>query len=90
MTIPQLKLQKYASEFDLSVPAIRHKYEHSLRVEDLCGKIAESIDLPERDIYLARVMGLMHDIGRFYQWHTFGTYSDRKSFCHAQFGADLI
>ena len=66
--------------------AIRLKEEHSLRVRQEIVMISHGLDLPEKDILVAEVLGLFHDIGRFYQYQRYGTFRDDLSENHAQLG----
>ncbi len=84
------KLMDYLSDFNINDPAIQLKYKHSIRVSNRCEEIARSLGLQEREIYLAKVLGLFHDIGRFYQWSEYTTFSDKDSIPHAQYGAGLL
>lgn len=66
--------------------AIRLKEEHSQRVRENIILISHKLLLPEHDILLAEVLGLFHDIGRFSQYHTYGTFRDDLSENHAELG----
>ncbi|NOQ55239.1 MAG: HD domain-containing protein [Nanohaloarchaea archaeon] len=56
---------------DLVYPSANHtRYEHSLGVMHLAGKIGHSLDLPEKDTKLIRIAGLLHDIGHLPFSHT--------------------
>lgn len=82
---------EYTSAYDLQNPKIRLKYEHTFRVATLSEEIASSIPgLSDEDIYLAWLIGMLHDIGRFEQVRRFGTFYDKDSVDHADFGADLL
>ncbi len=80
----------YAMKFDFNEDAIRRKYEHSYRVMELGDKIVYSLGLEEDDSYLACIIGLLHDIGRFEQWTKYKTYSDRKSENHALLSSKIL
>jgi HD superfamily phosphohydrolase YqeK len=70
--------------------AIRLKDEHSRRVREEVIVISHGLDLPEQDIALAEVLGLFHDIGRFYQYQKYGTFRDDLSENHAELGVKEI
>ena len=55
----------YVEMFDMNEPMIKLKYNHSLRVKDQCIKIAKSEKLDKKQIELAKLIGLLHDYGRF-------------------------
>ena len=66
------------------------KRDHTLRVTELCKEIASSLDISEEDKDLARLCGLLHDIGRFEQWKRYDTYVDEKSVDHALLGVEVL
>lgn len=66
------------------------KRQHSFRVSELAGKIAASLYLDKEDVALARITGLLHDLGRFPQLLKFNTYDDAVSGDHAAMGIDEI
>lgn len=66
------------------------KYDHSLRVADLCAKIALSLNLDEEEQYVAYLAGLFHDIGRFRQLVEYNTFNDSLSVDHAAYSVEVI
>lgn len=80
----------YTSSYDISDEKIRLKVEHTYRVAGLCDRIARSLGLPEDDINLAWVIGMLHDIGRFDQVRNYGTFSDADSVDHAHYAVELL
>lgn len=66
------------------------KVDHTLRVMNLCGEIAESLNLSKEDIELAKLCGLLHDIGRFEQWKRYETFVDADSVDHADLGVEVL
>ena len=82
--------KKYVDTFDTSDRAIKRKYEHSLRVMDICDKLAKDNNYNEEDIKLSNIIGLLHDYARFSQWTKYKTYSDIESIDHADLGVELL
>ena len=80
--------EEYVSDYDLEDPKIRLKRDHSLRVADLCRRIAACAEGADPDF--AWVIGLLHDIGRFEQVRRYHTFVDADSVDHARLGADLL
>lgn len=78
----------YVADYNAADPKIKLKIDHTYRVAELCAAIAESLKLA--DVDLAWLMGMLHDIGRFEQIRTYGTFSDADSVDHAMLGADLL
>ncbi|MGI6535268.1 MAG: HD domain-containing protein [Eggerthellaceae bacterium] len=80
----------YVAAYDGTDPKIRLKADHTYRVADLCERISRSLPLPEDDVDLAWLCGLLHDIGRFEQVRRFGTFKDAESVSHAALGAQIL
>ena len=80
----------YVADYDPTNPRIALKVEHTLRVAELCARIAASIEMSPEDIELAWLLGLLHDIGRFEQVRRFDTFNDRLSVSHAALGVEIL
>lgn len=80
----------YTKDYNPNDPKISLKITHTYKVADNSKAIAQSLDLPETDIELAWLIGMLHDIGRFEQIKRYQTFNDGKSVDHAEFGADLL
>lgn len=85
----------YTSAYDPNNPRIALKIAHTLRVADLCDKIARAqgpgkANLAETDVDLAWLCGLLHDIGRFEQVRRFDTFNDAMSVGHAGLGVEVL
>jgi len=80
LTIPDQYMQDH---IDLKV---RHTY-------DVIGNIriiAKDSGLSENDSQLAKTIALVHDIGRFQQFLTYGTFDDGLSVNHAELGIRVL
>ena len=66
------------------------KINHTFRVEALCKQIAKSLSLSKKEIEVAELCGLLHDIGRFEQWKKYQTFEDSKSEDHAELGIQIL
>ncbi|MCF7910966.1 MAG: HD domain-containing protein [Candidatus Cloacimonetes bacterium] len=79
---------------DFAEGADRHniilKIEHSQRVVADIIAIGKALGLSGDKLYLAEIIGILHDVGRFEQYKRYGTYSDAKSLDHAKFGVGII
>ncbi len=83
----EMKLfNNYVKQFDLKNKHIMGKFHHSYRVMELATEIAKSLELNEKDIYIASLAGLLHDIGRFNQMKNYNTFKDEKSIDHGDEG----
>lgn len=81
---------EYVKGYDSSDEKIKLKIAHTYRVSELCEKIAISLKMNNDDIDIAWLTGLLHDIGRFEQVKTYGTFNDFKSVDHAKLGAKIL
>ena len=80
---------EYVSNYDMSDPDINYKYYHSYRVMDVMELLATKLNMSEKDIHLAKVIGLLHDIGRFEQDKLFNSFKDSK-FDHGNYGVEVL
>lgn len=69
---------KYTSNYDLDNPRLKYKYFHSIRVMDNMIMLAKNMNLPYKDIELAKYIGLFHDIGRFEQYKRYESFNDHN------------
>lgn len=71
-------------------PLFDLKHDHTLRVRDMCVRIAEALDWPEGEVNLAAAVGLLHDVGRFPQIRDYGHIRDHDSFNHARRSMEIV
>ena len=83
------KLIKYSQQFGDN-PKIDIKRRHSLRVMQNCEKLAVYLNLNNEEIELAKLIGLIHDIGRFEQVKKYNTFLDRNSVNHGELGIQIL
>ena len=86
------EFKKYVNNFYTgdNDSGISLKYAHSLRVQKIMEDMAISFNFSKEQIEIAKVIGLLHDYGRFYQWKTYNTFYDNKSVDHADYGVELL
>ena len=70
--------EKYTAKFlknnDLDiVESLVLKQQHCLRVSRISSKIATGLQLEEKEVEMAEMIGLLHDIGRFAQFEKYQT-----------------
>ena len=80
---------KYVSTYDMADPDINYKYHHSYRVMDIMELLSTKQNLSSKDIYLAKVIGLLHDIGRFEQDKLYNSFKDDK-IDHGDYGVTVL
>ncbi|MDA8335869.1 MAG: HD domain-containing protein [Peptococcaceae bacterium] len=71
-------------------PWVELKECHTRRVTGIIVRIGSSLGLPEEDLFLARTIALLHDVGRFRQIQRYGTFNDRRSENHALSGVAVL
>jgi putative nucleotidyltransferase with HDIG domain len=69
---------------------INLKINHSRRVTEDMEEIIEDFRMTEEEKYLARIIALYHDIGRFKQYKEYQTFSDYKSEDHGRLGVKVM
>jgi len=69
---------------------IRLKEEHTLRVCKEILQLGKAQDLNKNALQLAEIIALFHDIGRFEQFKTYGTFNDKVSENHATLGLKVL
>lgn len=74
-------------QFDSAI-SLKEKHTKNVAIEIL--DIACSLDFNAEQCYLAEIIALLHDIGRFEQYARYHTYSDRMSEDHAKLGIEVI
>ncbi len=82
--------QEYVSAYNLANPRIALKVDHSLRVAQLCERIALCEGCTDANADLAWLLGLLHDIGRFEQVRRYDTFNDAVTVGHAALGAEVL
>ncbi|RJQ73641.1 MAG: HD domain-containing protein [Desulfobacteraceae bacterium] len=70
--------------------AFELKRIHSLKVADETVAIGRGLGLEPPALFLARTIGLLHDVGRFEQYRTYGTFNDFTSIDHGDLGERTV
>mgnify|MGYP006301170009 CR=1 FL=1 len=85
---------EYTSQFEMKdeddQKNIQLKIDHSLRVTKDMEEITAEMEISEADQFLAKIIALYHDIGRFKQYQEYKTFSDYKSEDHGELGVKII
>ena len=80
----------YINQFDLTIPNLNRKKEHTYRVVEYAKEIAKSLSLSDDDINLAGICALFHDLGRFPQFTEYQTFYDNISFDHGDKSYEIL
>ena len=83
------KFEEYLDHYDRDDDKIRLKITHTYGVVEYSRKIALRLGLPEEDVELAQIIGLLHDIGRFEQIKRFDSF-EPATMDHAEFGVRIL
>ncbi len=81
--------ETYLDEYDRTDDKIHLKIVHTYCVVDCAEEIATRMHLGQEDIQLAKIIGLLHDIGRFEQIRRFHSF-EPGTMDHAVYGAELL
>lgn len=82
--------QAYVKNYDANDGKVHLKIVHTMKVAELSEMIARGIGMDEENVQLAKVIGLLHDIGRFEQLRRFHDFRDYLTVDHAQLGVEIL
>lgn len=82
--------KKYLENFDSKYGKIDLKIRHTYGVVKASEYIANKLNLNNEDVELAKLIALLHDIGRFEQIRQSDSFIDNKDMDHAILGNDIL
>jgi len=82
--------KKYVQKYDIQNGMITLKIVHTYEVVKLSEYIAKKLNLNKEDIELAKLIALLHDIGRFEQIRIYNSFEDSKTVDHAELGLKIL
>ena len=82
--------KKYIENFDSQYGKIDLKIRHTYGVVKASKYIANKLNLNNEDVELAKLIALLHDIGRFEQIRQSDSFIDNKDMDHAILGNDIL
>lgn len=85
----QAAFERYLDGFDREDPKVKLKIIHTFGVVEWAEKAAGRMGLPGEEAELAKLIALLHDIGRFEQVKRFDSF-EPATMDHAAYGADLL
>lgn len=88
-------VHEYAERFlsdpdETVVAAVKMKLEHTDFVQLHSKELAFELGFDRHDVFLAELLGLLHDVGRFRQFQVYKTFVDAQSEDHALLGLKVI
>lgn len=82
--------KNYLKDYDVEDGNIKLKIRHTYEVVQKSEYIAKGLNLDGEDIELAKLIGLLHDIGRFEQVKQTSDFIDNDEFDHADYGVNVL
>ena len=82
--------KEFLKDFDIEQDKVRLKIIHTYHVVDFAEYIAKDLKLSNEDIELAKLIGLLHDIGRFDQAKKYNDFRDMNTLDHAELGVKIL
>lgn len=82
--------KNYLKDYDIEDGNIKLKIRHTYEVVQKSEYIAKGLNLDGEDIELAKLIGLLHDIGRFEQVKQTSDFIDNDEFDHADYGVKVL
>mgnify|MGYP001127006209 CR=1 FL=1 len=73
----QESFKEYLKDYDLENGSIKLKIRHTYEVVKKSEYIATGLELDKENIELAKIIALLHDIGRFEQIKEFNEFDDK-------------
>ena len=86
----QEAFKNYVKNYNPEDEKVKIKIVHIQEVSRIAKKLAEDLKLSKEDIELAKLIGLLHDIGRFEQIKQYHTFVDKDSINHGEYGVKVL
>lgn len=86
----QKSFKEYLKKYDAEDGSIKLKIVHTYEVVNKSEYIAKGLGLDKENIELAKIIALLHDIGRFEQIRQTNDFSDTNGFDHADYGIKVL
>ena len=86
----QESFKEYLKDYDIEDGNIKLKIKHTYEVVNKSEYISKGLGLNQENIELAKLIALLHDIGRFEQVKQTNDFLDSKDFDHANHGVKVL
>ncbi len=86
----KVSFKNYLKDYDSNYGKIELKIRHTYGVVNASEYIAQKLSLNDEDIELAKLIALLHDIGRFEQIKRVDCFIDNKTTDHAILGNEIL
>lgn len=84
------EFKKYINDYDLNNGMIKLKVVHTYGVIEASEYISKELNLDHENVELAKIIALLHDIGRFKQAKEYGDYRDYKTLDHGDLAIKIL
>ena len=81
--------QTYLTAYDQEDDKVRLKIIHTYGVISQIEELSRRMHLPDEDVQLAKLIALLHDIGRFEQLRRFDSF-EPGTMDHAAYGVQIL
>lgn len=88
--IAEKSFKEYLNDYNLEDGNIKLKIKHTYEVARKSEYISKGLGLDMEDIELAKIIALLHDIGRFEQVKQTNDFIDSNDFNHADYGVKVL
>jgi HD superfamily phosphohydrolase YqeK len=82
--------EEYINTYDKTDSKIELKRIHTFGVVACTKVFTESLNISKEEMEVAKIIALLHDIGRFEQVTKFGTFEDYKTLDHGAYGVNIL
>lgn len=86
----KVTFKEYLQDYNLEYGKIELKVRHTYGVVNASEYISRELSLNNEDIELAKLIALLHDIGRFEQIKQYDCFIDNKNIDHAILGNEIL
>ena len=84
------RFKEYVANFKVADEKVNIKIVHTFGVIMISEYIAKDLNLSEEDLEIAKLIALLHDIGRFEQAVKFNNFNDYETMDHAEYGVKVL
>lgn len=82
--------EQFIESYNTDNGQISLKLIHTYGVVESCDFITKDLNLNEEDVELAKLIALLHDIGRFDQAVKYSSFVDYQTIDHADYGVNVL
>lgn len=83
-------MKRFVTDDEEVMQGIRIKMIHTGYVTAIARELAQHLQWERHDVWLAEILGLFHDVGRFRQYSIYKTFNDAQSEDHAELGLKVL